>query len=329
MSTDADEETDRRWSRDDLPAMDGRTVIVTGANSGLGFEAARAFAKVGARVVMACRNTDRGEDARREVRREGVAGDLAVRELDLADLDSVRGFAEGVDGSVDVLCNNAGVMAVPRSETADGFETQFGVNHLGHFALTGLLLDRLAGGARVVTQSSGLHENGEMDFDDLQGERDYDKWDAYARSKLANVLFGYELDRRLERSGIDAASVVCHPGYAATNLQVRGPEAEGSRLRVLAMKAANALVAQSADRGVLPMLYAATQPSLSGGEYVGPGGFGNMRGAPTVQESSPASYDRADAERLWDVSEELTGVRYDFEGATDGAAEPTPAGADD
>ena len=315
---------DGRWTRDDLPAMDDETVVVTGANSGVGFEAARAFAQVGARVVMACRSAERGDDARREVEREGVAGDPEVRELDLADLDSVRSFADGLDDPVDVLCNNAGVMAVPRSETADGFETQFGVNHLGHFALTGRLLGNLAaadGEARVVTQSSGLHENGEMDFRDPQGEREYDRWGAYGRSKLANVLFGYELDRRLRGAGVDGVtSVVCHPGYAATNLQLRGPEAEGSRLRALAMRAANALVAQSAGKGALPMLYAATSPDIDGGEYVGPGGLANMRGYPTVQESSPASHDEADARRLWEVSEDLTGVTYDFGAAREGGA---------
>ncbi|ESP89201.1 oxidoreductase [Candidatus Halobonum tyrrellensis] len=334
MSPNASDPGDGRWTHDDLPAMDGETVVVTGANSGLGLEATRAFARVGARVVMACRSTERGHVARADVEQEGVAGELEVRELDLADLDSVRAFADGVDAPVDALCNNAGVMAIPRSETADGFETQFGVNHLGHFALTGLLLDRLAaadGEARVVTQSSGLHEDGEMEFDDLQGERDYDKWDAYARSKLANVLFGYELDRRLRGAGVDdVTSVVCHPGYAATNLQLRGPEAEGSRLRVLAMKAANTAFAQSPERGVLPMLYAATSPALDGGEYVGPGGFRNMRGYPAVQESSPASHDEGDARRLWGVSEDLTGVTYDFtaarEARADGASGSAAAG---
>jgi len=315
--------SDAAWTADDVPALDDRTVIVTGANTGLGFEATRVFADHGAHVVMACRSTDRGEDAKRELRAGDAAGDhrgsLEVAALDLADLASVRSFADefrAVHDGLDVLCNNAGVMAIPRRETADGFETQFGVNHLGHFALTGLLLDRLRatdGEARVVTQSSGIHERGEIDFGDLHGEAEYDEWDAYAQSKLANVLFAYELQRRLERAGADVASVACHPGYADTDLQRRGPEMTGSTLRLLAMKVANAAFAQSAAAGALPMLYAATAPEIEGGEYVGPGGLFGMRGAPTVRQSSDRSYDRERAERLWSVSEELTGVTYDLE----------------
>jgi NAD(P)-dependent dehydrogenase (short-subunit alcohol dehydrogenase family) len=310
-----------------MPDMDGRTVVVTGANSGLGYEATRAFARAGARVIMACRSVDRGETAAAEIRREVAGADLPVRELDLASLSSVRTFAGGFDDDLHVLCNNAGVMALPRSETADGFETQFGVNHLGHFALTGLLFDRLRetaaadGDVRVVTHASGLHERGEIDFDDLQGERDYDRWEAYARSKLANVLFAYELDRRLQGTGDDVTSVACHPGYAATNLQRRGPEAEGSRLKAALMAVANAVFAQSAARGALPLLYAATASDVDGGDYVGPGGLLNMRGTPETQRSSEQSYNRRIAARLWDVSEDLTGVTYPF---TERAAGETP-----
>ncbi|WP_134668699.1 oxidoreductase [Halorussus marinus] len=313
--------SDSAWTADDVPELDDRTVVVTGANTGLGYEATRVFARKGADVVMACRSTDRGEAARRELRDGDLRGSLDVAALDLADLDSVRSFADefgATHDGLDVLCNNAGVMAIPRRETADGFETQFGVNHLGHFALTGLLLDSLRaadGEARVVTQSSGVHERGEIDFADLQGEDDYDEWDAYAQSKLANVLFAYELQRRLDRAGADVASVACHPGYADTDLQRRGPEMAGSRLRLVAMKAANAAFAQPAEAGALPMLYAATAPAIEGGEYVGPGGLFDMRGAPTVQQSSDRSYDRRRAERLWSVSEELTGVSYDLEAA--------------
>jgi NAD(P)-dependent dehydrogenase (short-subunit alcohol dehydrogenase family) len=314
----------RRWTAADMPAMDGERVVVTGANSGLGYEATRAFARAGASVVMACRGVDRGEDAAAEIEREVANADLAVRELDLASLSSVRAFAADFEGELHVLCNNAGVMALPRSETDDGFETQFGVNHLGHFALTGLLFDRLGGTSeggndvRVVTHSSGLHERGEIDFDDLHGERDYDRWEAYAQSKLANVLFAYELDRRCRKAGIDVTSVACHPGYAATNLQRRGPEAEGSRLKAAVMEVANAVFAQSASEGALPLLYAATAPDVSGGDYVGPGGLMNMRGHPEKQRSSEQSYDRDVAGRLWRVSEDLTGVTYDVN-----AAEPT------
>jgi NAD(P)-dependent dehydrogenase (short-subunit alcohol dehydrogenase family) len=309
------------WSVAEMPDQSGRTVVVTGANSGLGFEATKAFARTGAHVVMACRDRERALAARDDIRSAVSEPSLSVIELDLADLASVRSFVETFEENTDelhVLCNNAGLMAIPRRETADGFEMQFGVNHLGHFVLTGLLLDRLretAGESRVVTQSSGLHENGTIDFEDIHSERDYDKWDAYAQSKLANLLFAYELDRRLDATGASVTSVGCHPGYADTDLQRRGPEMMGSRLRLWGMKAANLVVAQSAQQGALPMLYAATAPGIAGGEYVGPGGFMNMRGPPAKQDSSDLSTDETLAARLWDVSEEATGVSFDLDGA--------------
>ncbi len=308
------------WTADQMGDLRGKTVVVTGANSGLGYEAAREFATHGANVVLACRNVDRGTEAGEQIREKAPKAPLTVIELDLADLSSVREFAANFSDTHDelhILCNNAGVMAIPRSETADGFETQFGVNHVGHFALTGLLMGYLRetdGETRVVTQSSGLHENGEIDFADLQSEQSYDKWDAYGQSKLANLLFAYELQRRLRGAGIeDVTSVACHPGYAATNLQQRGPEQADSTLRLWGMKAANALVAQDAEMGVLPLLYAATAPDIDGGEYIGPGGFMDMRGHPEEQRSSDRSYDESTAERLWKVSEELAGVSYDLE----------------
>ncbi|QKY20895.1 SDR family NAD(P)-dependent oxidoreductase [Halolamina sp. CBA1230] len=316
------------WDRSSISEQRGRTVVVTGANSGLGYEATAAFAGHGADVVMACRSLDRGRTAAEEIRESLAdapawasapdAGSLTVMELDLADLDSVASFADQFGERFDelhVLCNNAGVMAVPRGETEDGFERQFGVNHLGHFALTGHLLDDLRatdGETRVVTQSSGVHEQGEIEFDDLQGEESYDKWGAYAQSKLANLLFAYELDRRLAADDENVTSVGCHPGFADTNLQARGPKEAGSTLRLWMMKAANALLGQSATQGALPMLYAATEDGIDGGEYVGPGGLLNMRGAPEIQESSAASSDEAAADRLWAVSEDLTGVEYDL-----------------
>lgn len=258
-------------------------------------------------------------EAGEEIRDVAPETRLTVIELDLADLASVQEFAASFGDMHDelhVLCNNAGVMAIPRTETEQGFETQFGVNHLGHFALTGLLLDELRetdGQTRVVTQSSGLHENGEIDFDDLQSEHSYDKWDAYGQSKLANVLFAYELQRRLRAAGVeDVASIACHPGYAATNLQQRGPEQEDSTLRLWSMQAANAVLAQDAETGALPMLYAATASDIEGGKYIGPGGFQQMRGHPEKQRSSDRSYDETTAKRLWEVSAELTGVRYDL-----------------
>ena len=319
------------WTADEMPRLDGKTVVVTGANSGLGFEGTREFAARGATVVMACRSVERAEAAAEEIRADAggaVDGELDVRECDLASLDSVEAFAEGLAAdydAVDVLCNNAGVMAIPRSETEDGFETQFGVNHLGHFALTGRLFDLLdaaegiGGDARVVTQSSGAHEQGEMDFADLNWERSYGKWKAYGRSKLANLLFAYELQRRLdatggskasdEGDGFEIRSVACHPGYTDTNLQMRTAAESGNPLMKVGMKAANAVLGQDPEIGVEPMLYAATA-DVDGGAYVEPGGLMNMRGHPTVGRSNDASYDREDARKLWEYSTEATGVEY-------------------
>jgi len=308
------------WTAADMPSLTDRTVVVTGANSGLGLEGSKAFTRKGATVVMACRSVERGESAASDIRQSVPDATLNVRECDLADLANVASFADGLRDdydAVDILCNNAGVMAIPRSETADGFETQFGVNHLGHFALTGHLLPLLRaadGESRIVTQSSGAHEMGEIDFEDLQHERSYGKWDAYGQSKLANLLFAYELQRRLGNHGWDdVLSVACHPGYADTDLQFRGPREMGSTLRTAFMGIANAVLAQSAEQGALPMLYAATADDVIGGEYVGPGGLLDMRGAPEFQQSNEASRDEATAERLWDVSTDLTGVEYDFE----------------
>jgi len=310
------------WTAERMPDCTGKTVLVTGANSGLGFEATKTFAASGATVIMACRSTDRGRRAATEIR-DGIddtGATLNVRQCDLASLDSIESFATAVArdyDAIDVLCNNAGVMAIPRQETADGFEKQLGVNHLGHFALTGRLLDLVIGAeseSRVVTHASGAHEFGEIDFDDLHREQSYGKWDAYGQSKLANLLFAYELQRRLEAAGITGTlSVACHPGYAATNLQYRGPEEAGSRLRLGLMKVANAVFGQSPERGALPLLYASTAPDVRGGDYYGPGGFLNMRGPPEKQSSSEASYDKEDARRLWNESEALTGVSYEFQ----------------
>ncbi|SDX61830.1 oxidoreductase [Halobellus clavatus] len=309
------------WTVDRMPDCTDTTVLVTGANSGLGFEATNAFAANGATVIMACRSTDRGQQAAAEIRDSvgDTGATLNVRQCDLASLDSIESFASGVEqdyDTVDVLCNNAGVMAIPRQETEDGFEKQLGVNHLGHFALTGHVLDLLLasnGESRIVTHSSGAHESGEIDFDDLHHEQSYGKWEAYGQSKLANLLFAYELQRRLTKAEVtDTISVACHPGYAATNLQYRGPKQAGSKLRLGLMKAANAVVGQSAQKGALPLLYASVAPDVEGGDYYGPGGLLNMRGAPERQSSSEASYDEDDAARLWAKSEELTGVSYEW-----------------
>jgi NAD(P)-dependent dehydrogenase (short-subunit alcohol dehydrogenase family) len=285
------------WTTSDMPDQDGRTFVITGANSGIGLEAARALGAAGARVVVACRDTAKGEHAVGE-----LAGDFDVRRLDLADLSSVRAFAAEVEGDVDVLINNAGVMAVPRSKTADGFEMQLGTNHLGHFALTGLLLGRIRD--RVVTISSGAHRMGRMNFDDLQSERRYQRWMAYGQSKLANLLFMMELQRRLDAAGSDVLSVAAHPGYAATGLQSHTQSIQDQIMGVF-----NHVVAQSAAMGALPTLYAATE-DVPGAAYVGPDGLLEQRGHPHLVDMSGAAKNQEAAQRLWEISEELTGVTF-------------------
>lgn len=305
-----------QWKVSDMPNLSGKNVIVTGANSGVGYEAARAFAEKGAHVFFACRNRERAEEAVAELRQQTPEVSVEIIILDLADLASVHDFAQQYNASherLDILVNNAGLMAIPYRQTPDGFEMQFGTNHLGHFALTGLLLDRLLGteGARVVTVSSGLHRSGKLNFEDLQGTQRYDKRAAYSQSKLANLLFAYELQRKLAGAGQEVISIGAHPGYSATNLQHVGPNMEESAIQRGLMTAANSLFAQSSEMGALPTLYAATAPDVNGCDYIGPGGFMNMRGYPVKERSSEASYDEADARRLWSVSEELTGVRYE------------------
>jgi len=308
------------WTSSDIPDQSGRVAVVTGANSGLGLATSRELARAGARVVMACRDPGRGAAALAEVRAAVPDASAELARLDLASLDSVRALAERLRSehpSIDLLINNAGVMATPRRLTADGFELQFGTNHLGHFALTALLLPALLGGesSRVVTVSSVAHRSGRINFDDLTGERRYFRWAAYGQSKLANLLFAYELERRAEAAGAAFASMAAHPGYSATNLQSAGPGVGGGIFAALnkgAMAVANRLIAQSGDDGALTSLYAATFPGLPGGSFIGPDGPFEARGAPRIVDSSSASKDPAAARRLWSVSEELTGVSFDF-----------------
>ena len=304
-----------RWTTHDIPPLTGSTALVTGANSGLGFETSLALARAGARVVLACRNQDKGADAMDRIRREVPAADVQLGLLDLADLEAVRKFASDFSADhegLDILVNNAGVMAIPRRETADGFEMQFGTNHLGHFALTGLLLDSLLArpGARVATVSSEMANIGRMRFDDLQGSRHYGKWTAYGQAKLSNQLFTLELDRRVTARGVDLVSVAAHPGYAATNLQAVGPQMSGSGLMERLSSAANTVFAQSAAGGALPSLYGATAAGVRGGQYFGPDKLFGMRGHPEPTSFVRAAKDPDTARRLWEVSEELTGVRF-------------------
>ncbi|MBD0324227.1 MAG: SDR family NAD(P)-dependent oxidoreductase [Aldersonia sp.] len=290
-----------KWTESDIPAQHGRTFVVTGSNSGLGAAAAAAIAKAGGKVVLACRNTAKADEVARS-----IGANATVAKLDLADLSSVRAFADSID-AVDVLINNAGVMALPKRQTADGFEMQIGTNHLGHFALTGLLLDKI--GDRVVTLSSQAHQMGKIDLDDLNWERRrYQRWLAYGQSKLANLLFAFELQRRLANAGSKVISVAAHPGYASTNLQ-----SHTESFLDAVMKFGNGIVAQSAQMGALPELYAATAPDVTGGSYYGPDGFGGMRGYPTRSGSTARSKDEVMARKLWELSEKLTGVNYQFD----------------
>jgi NAD(P)-dependent dehydrogenase (short-subunit alcohol dehydrogenase family) len=304
-----------RWTTADLPDLSERTVVVTGANSGLGYETVRALAGAGARTVLACRGPEKAEAAAAQVRREHPGARLEVLALDLANLSSIEAFAaELADryGPIDVLCNNAGVMALPFRQTSDGFEMQFGTNHLGHFALTLRLLPLLerASAGRVVTVSSIYHRYGKMRWDDLGWQQGYDKWQAYSMSKLANLLFAYELQRRLDAARLSTISVAAHPGYSATNLQQAGPRMAGAVVENGIMAFANAVLAQSAARGALPQLFACVAPDVRGGEYFGPAGFMELWGAPRRVDSVAAAQSREDAARLWTLSEELTGVKY-------------------
>jgi NAD(P)-dependent dehydrogenase (short-subunit alcohol dehydrogenase family) len=287
------------FSPANLPDMAGQTVIVTGANSGIGRAAATALADHGARVVLAVRNTDKGHAAAAQ-----MPGSTEVRPLDLASLASVRAFAADWDGPIDILINNAGIMIPPKSQTADGFEMQFGTNHLGHFALTNLLLPHVTG--RVVTVASSAHRMGKIDFDDLNWERrTYRAWQAYGQSKLANLLFTAELQRRLDAAGSPVEATAAHPGYAATNLQFHS----GNRLFDVFSAVANRIVAQDANGGALPTLYAAVA-DIPGNSYAGPSGFMEGRGAPKLVGRSGAAQNMDVARRLWDVSEQLTGASF-------------------
>jgi NAD(P)-dependent dehydrogenase (short-subunit alcohol dehydrogenase family) len=291
------------WSTESIPKQDGRTALVTGANSGLGLQTSIALARAGGRVLMACRDPQRGTEALARVRSEAPGADVRLLALDLASLASVRTAAAALDTDLDLLVCNAGVMAPPRQTTADGFELQLGTNHLGHFALTGLLLPRLAAGARVVVVSSDAAKIGKIRFDDLMGEKRYRRWLAYGQSKLANLLFLRELSRR---AGSRLVVAGAHPGYAATNLQ----SAPGIAGAVMAL--GNRLIAQSDADGALPQLYAATMPDVVSGDYFGPDGLLGIKGAPHRVTPIAAAQDDAVAARLWQVSEQLTGVTYDL-----------------
>ncbi|MGD8414027.1 MAG: oxidoreductase [Candidatus Latescibacterota bacterium] len=302
-----------KWTCDDIPDQSGRNVIVTGANTGIGFETARALALKGAQVTLACRSHEKGEEAVDRIRKESADAAVSLEQLDLSDLRNVEAFAARFKDRherLDLLILNAGIMVPPESKTAQGYELQFGVNHLGHFALTGALLPLLLAteGSRVVVVSSTAAARGVMNFDDLQFERrGYAAWQAYAQSKLANQLFTLELQRRLRSAGSSVVVTAAHPGWTATDLQ---------RTTRLA-RTLNHFVAMKPPQGALPTLRAATDPEANGGDYFGPNGFLQMRGYPKRIDMVKRAHDPADAARLWEVSEDLSGVRFDLPGRGD------------
>ena len=297
-----------KWKFENIPEQTGKVAIVTGSNSGTGFEAAKALARKGATVIMACRNLEKTKKARSEILSEYPEATLDIMILDLSELSSVKKFAEEFDKKyqkLDLLINNAGVMMLPKKETTvDGFEKQLGTNHFGHFALTGLLLDKLLAteNSRVVNMSSGAHAFGKMDFEDLNWEKSYNKAWAYGRSKLANLLFTYELNRKLEATGKTVISTAAHPGWTATNLQ----------RHTGGLKFLNNFVAMKPPKGTLSILRAATDPEAKGGDYYGPTKLMGMRGYPEIVKSNKRSHNLEDAKKLWEISEELTGIKFDI-----------------
>ncbi len=305
------------WTTQDVPSQIDKTVIITGANSGLGYWTAFYLAKNGANIIMACRNTKKAEVAKEQITSKLPSAQVQLSALDLSNLDSIKRFAEEFQTSNDklnILVNNAGVMALPYCKTHDGFEMQLGTNHLGHFTLTGLLLPTLlkTPDSRIVNTSSAAHRAGKISFSNLMGEKHYNKWQAYAQSKLANLFFTFELQRRLAAAQSSTISLAAHPGYAATNLQSVGPTMANSILAKAIMWFGNTFLAQSAEMGALPQLYAATAIEARAGSYIGPDGLFKMRGYPTIEKPRSTTNNIEIAEKLWQVSEELTGIRYTF-----------------
>ncbi|MEU6824500.1 oxidoreductase [Streptomyces atriruber] len=307
----------RGWTAEQIPDQSKRVIVVTGANSGLGLATTRALARKGARVILAVRDEAKGRAAVEQITAEVPGADLEVRRVDLSDLDSVRDFSEQLHADhnrLDVLVNNAGLMAPPsRLLSPQGHEVQFAANHLGHFALTGLLLDLLEAGEdpRVVTVSSPNHRQADLFFDDINGERKYSPMGYYNQSKLANAVFGWQLHQKLTASGSPVRSLLAHPGYTSTNLQTSTPAGMVKFLfgRLLLP------LAQTPDQGALPTLFAATDPSVTGGQFIGPDGMGELRGAPKTVELAPRAADADSGRRLWDLSEELTSVYFAFPAA--------------
>jgi len=305
------------WSQKDIPNLTDKVVVITGANSGLGFESAKTLAGKGATVVMTARNLSKGQKAFDEILEQHPTASLDLMKLDVGDLTSVRTFVDAFKAKydrLDILLNNAGLMAIPRQETADGFEMQLGVNHLGHFALTGLLLDVIVRtpNARIHNVSSSANYMGTINFDDLMGENEYSRWGAYGQSKLANVFFSFELQKRLQQAGYDTIVNVSHPGLVMGNLQANSVEESGTGMEAILYRLAGPLMAQDITMGVLPMLYGMTAEDAKGGVFYGPRTF-NLRGYPAEKKANDEAYDAKKLSRFWDVSEQLTGITYNFD----------------
>jgi NAD(P)-dependent dehydrogenase (short-subunit alcohol dehydrogenase family) len=310
----------QKWTRQNIPDLTGKVIVVTGANSGLGFECSKALAEKGATVVMTARNLDKGEKARSEILSTVPDASLDLMKLDVGDLSSVREFVVAFKAKydrLDILCNNAGLMAIPRQETVDGFEMQLGVNHLGHFALTGLLLDVITQtpNARIHNVTSSANWTGHINFDDLMGEKEYSRWGAYGQSKLANVFFTFELQKRLTEAGYDTITNTSHPGLVIGNLQSNSVEQSGTRGEAWLYNISKLFLAQDITMGILPMLYGMTAEDARGGVLYGPRRF-RMRGYPAEQKANGEADDADALKRFWQVSEELTGVTYDFSSIT-------------
>ena len=303
-----------KWTQEDIPDLTGKVFVITGANSGLGYECSKTLAGKGATVVMTARNMQKGEQAKSDILSVQPQATLDLMQLDVGDLSSVRDFVAAFNAKydrLDVLLNNAGVMAIPRQETPDGFEMQLGVNHLGHFALTGLLLDTITKtpNARIHNVSSSANYTGTINFDDLMGENEYGRWSAYGQSKLANIFFTFELQKRLTAAGCDTIANTSHPGLVMGNLQENSVEQSGTKMEALGYSFSKLFLAQDITMGVLPMLYGMTAADAKGGVFYGPNTF-NMRGYPAEKKVNKEAYDAAALERFWVVSEELTGVEY-------------------
>lgn len=305
-----------KWTQQDIPDLTGKVIVITGANSGLGFECSKTFAQKGATVVMTARSIKKGENARADILKAHPDADVDLMQLDVGDLSSVRDFVAAFKAKydrLDILLNNAGVMAIPRQETADGFEMQLGVNHLGHFALTGLLLDVIVNtpNARIHNVTSSANYTGTINFDDLMGKKEYGRWAAYGQSKLANVFFTFELQKRLANAGYDTIVNTSHPGFVLGNLQANSVEQSDTRLEALMYRLIQPILAQDIKMGVLPMLFGMTAEAAKGGAFYGPRWF-NARGYPDEKKANSEAYDEAACKRFWEISEQLTGVTYEF-----------------